>query len=109
MTEVPVVLLVNGGSASAAEIMAGALRDNNRATLVGEKTFGKGSVQQLFGLSGGSAVKITVAHWYTPKGVNITKEGIKPDIEVKQTTEDYNAGRDPQLDKAIEVAKSKAP
>ncbi len=109
MTEVPVVLLVNGGSASAAEIMAGALRDNNRATLVGEKTFGKGSVQQLFGLSGGSAVKITVAHWYTQKGVNITKDGIKPDIEVKQTTEDYNAGRDPQLDKAIEVAKSKAP
>lgn len=107
LTDIPVVVLVNGGSASASEIMAGALRDNNRATLVGEKTFGKGSVQQLFGLSGGANVKITIAHWFTPKGVNISKEGIHPDIEVKQTTEDFNAGRDPQLDKAIETAVSK--
>lgn len=107
LTDIPVVVLVNGGSASASEIMAGALRDNNRATLVGEKTFGKGSVQQLFGLSGGANVKITIAHWFTPKGVNISKEGIHPDIEVKQTTEDFNAGRDPQLDKAIETAASK--
>ncbi len=107
MTNLPVVVLINGGSASASEIMAGALRDNNRATLVGEKTFGKGSVQQLFDLSGGTAVKITVAHWYTPKGVNISKEGVKPDVEVKQSDQDYNAGRDPQLDRALEVIKSK--
>lgn len=107
LTEIPVVVLVNNGSASASEIMAGALHDNNRATLVGEKTFGKGSVQQLFQLSGGANVKITIAHWFTPKGVNISKEGIHPDIEVKQTAEDFNAGHDPQLDKALETAKSK--
>ena len=107
LTEIPVVVLVNNGSASASEIMAGALHDNNRATLVGENTFGKGSVQQLFQLSGGANVKITIAHWFTPKGVNISKEGIHPDIEVKQTAEDFNAGHDPQLDKALETAKSK--
>ncbi len=107
LTDIPVVVLVNKGSASASEIMAGALHDNKRATLLGEKTFGKGSVQQLFGISGGASVKITVAHWYTPNGVNISKEGIKPDIEVQQTTDDFNTGRDPQLQKAIETASSK--
>lgn len=116
MTNIPVIMLVNGGSASASEIMAGALHDNDRATLVGEKTFGKGSVQEIICLSGYSlsntcnedALKVTVAHWFTPNGINISKEGIKPDVEVKLTIEDANAGRDPQLDKALELAKQKA-
>ncbi len=97
----PMVVLVNGGSASASEIVAGALRDNNAAKLLGEKTFGKGSVQEIRQLPSGSQLKVTVAHWYTPDGVNINKEGIKPDTEVKLTTEDYNASRDPQLDQAL--------
>ncbi len=116
LTEVPVIMLVNGGSASASEIMAGALHDNGRATLVGEKTFGKGSVQEVICLSGlslssdckGDSLKVTVAHWYTPKGINISKEGIKPDVEVKLTTEDYNSGKDPQLTKALELAAQKS-
>lgn len=107
MTDIPVVVLINGGSASASEIMAGSLKDNGRATLVGEKSYGKGSVQEMVDLSNGNTLKVTVAHWYTPKGVNITKEGIKPDIEVKNSTEDFNAGTDPQLQKALETAKSK--
>ncbi len=113
MTEIPVIMLINNGSASASEILAGALKDNKRATLVGEKTYGKGSVQEVVCLSGsslfgsdckGAALKVTVAHWYTPDGVNISKEGIKPDTEVKLTNEDYDAGRDPQLIKALELA-----
>ena len=113
MTEIPVIMLINNGSASASEILAGALKDNKRATLVGEKTYGKGSVQEVVCLSGsslfgsdckGAALKVTVAHWYTPDGVNISKEGIKPDTEVKLTNEDYDAGRDPQLAKALELA-----
>ncbi len=99
------VVLINGGSASASEIVAGALQDYGKATLVGKKTFGKGSVQNLEFLSDGSAVKITVSEWLTPKGRQIDKEGITPDIEVDFTEEDYNAGRDPQLDKAIEILK----
>jgi carboxyl-terminal processing protease len=116
MTDIPVIMLINGGSASASEIMAGALHDNNRATLVGEKTFGKGSVQEVVCLNGiglslgndeckGDALKVTVAHWYTPNGINISKEGIKPDVEVKAAAE--NDTSDPQLQKALEVAKSK--
>lgn len=107
MTDIPVVVLINGGSASASEIMAGSLKDNGRATLVGEKSYGKGSVQEMVDLSSGNTLKITVAHWYTPKGINITKEGIKPDIEVKNSAEDFNAGIDPQLQKALETAKNK--
>jgi len=109
LTTLPLVVLINSGSASAAEIMAGALHDHKRATLVGEKTFGKGSVQEIINLGDGSELKITISHWFTPNGVNISKEGIKPDIESKITADDYNAGSDPQLDKAIEVLKSKLP
>lgn len=97
------VVLINEGSASASEIVAGALQDYGKATLVGKKTFGKGSVQNLEPLPDGSAVKITVSEWLTPKGRQIDKKGIVPDIEIDLTEEDYKAGRDPQLDKAMEL------
>lgn len=99
----PVVVLINGGSASASEITAGALQDQGIAKLVGEKSFGKGSVQEIIDLAGGAQLKVTVAHWFTPKGRGIDKKGISPDVEVKMTTEDINAGNDPQLDKAKDL------
>jgi carboxyl-terminal processing protease len=101
----PTIVLINGGSASASEIVAGALRDNHVARLVGEKSFGKGSVQEIKTLPDGAELKVTVAHWYTPDGVNINKAGIAPDVETKLTTEDFNSNRDPQLDKALELLK----
>lgn len=97
----PTVVLVNGGSASASEITAGALHDDHAAKLIGEQTFGKGSVQEIKDLPGGAELKVTVAHWFTPGGINIDKKGITPDQVVKLTTDDYNASRDPQLDAAI--------
>jgi carboxyl-terminal processing protease len=97
---VKTVVLVNGGSASASEIVAGALQDYKAATLVGEKTFGKGTVQKLIALPDGRQLKVTIARWYTPNGKNITAEGISPDKTVKLTTDDINAGRDPQADAA---------
>lgn len=102
----PTVVLINEGSASASEIVAGALKDNNGIKLVGKKTFGKGSVQQLEPLKGGSSLKVTVAKWLTPSGICINSEGIKPDIEVEFTEEDYDSGRDPQMDKAKEILAS---
>lgn len=104
---IPTVVLINEGSASASEILAGALKDNRDLTLIGKKTFGKGSVQQLVDLPGGSSVKITVARWLTPNGNYIMDIGINPDIEVDLTLDDYNNNRDPQLDRAMEVLKEK--
>jgi len=101
------VILINQGSASASEIVAGALRDHGRAILVGDTTYGKGSVQKLENLSGGAELRLTIAHWYTPNGKNITKDGIKPDYEIKMTDEDYNKDIDPQLNKAIELLRKK--
>lgn len=95
------VVLVNESSASASEIVAGALRDHGAAELVGETTFGKGSVQQLLNLSSGATLKVTVARWYTPSGNNISEKGITPDLTVKRTVEDINANKDPQLDAAL--------
>lgn len=103
LSKIPLVILINGGSASASEILAGALRDDRNIQLIGEKSFGKGSVQQLEPLSGGSTLKVTVAKWLTPKGDQISEKGLTPDIEVKMTPEDYEAEKDPQLDKAIEI------
>lgn len=95
------VVLVNGGSASASEIVAGALKDYGAATLVGEKTFGKGSVQKVLNLPEGRILKVTVAKWYTPKDKNINGEGIAPDKMVTLTAEDSNKGLDPQMTAAM--------
>jgi carboxyl-terminal processing protease len=101
-----VVILINEGSASASEILAGALRDNRGTLLIGKKSFGKGSVQELKDLKDKSSLKVTVASWLTPKGEHIAKKGLEPDIEVEITEEDFDANRDPQLDRAIEVLKN---
>ena len=98
------VVLVNGSSASASEIVAGALKDYQAATLVGEKTFGKGTVQKVINLSDDRILKVTVARWYTPQDRNITKEGIQPNQTVKMSSDDNNAGRDPQMVRAKELA-----
>jgi len=101
----PVVVLINKGSASGSEILAGALRDDRGVKLIGETSFGKGSVQELEKLRGGSSLKITIAKWLTPNGDLITGKGLEPDVKVELTTEDAVANRDPQLDKAIEILK----
>ncbi len=101
----PVVVLINQGSASGSEILAAALRDNRGVKIIGESSFGKGSVQELEELREGSSLKVTVANWLTPKGELITDVGLEPDIKIEMTTEDYEQERDPQLDKAIEVIK----
>jgi carboxyl-terminal processing protease len=105
------VVLVNGGSASASEIMAGALKDHGVAKIVGEKTFGKGSVQELVNFDDGSSLKVTVAKWFTPGGINISEQGIKPDVAIAASTSTPKLGKDGkpldvQLEKAIEVVKA---
>ncbi len=105
----PTIVLINQGSASASEILAGALQDYKQATILGEKTFGKGSVQELESLRDGSALKLTVAYWYTPLGRSINEEGIIPDIEVELTEDDYLHDRDPQLDRALLILGGEPP
>lgn len=100
---VPTVVLVDGGSASASEIVAGALQDYNVATLIGEKTFGKGTVQRLVRLENGAQLKVTVARWYTPKGNNITEKGIEPQTVVTLTRDDVQQGNDTQKKAALEL------
>ena len=107
LSSIPTVVLINEGSASASEILAGALHDDLGTTLVGAKSFGKGSVQELEDLGGGSSVKVTIAKWLTPNGDYIMEKGINPDVEVKMTNDDYANNKDPQLDKALELVKQK--
>ena len=101
LADMKTVVLVNGSTASASEIVAGALKDYGKATIIGETTYGKGVVQQLVNLSNGTLLKVTTAHWYTPNGNTINGTGITPDIEVIRTYDDINKNRDPQLDQAL--------
>ncbi len=101
--DVPLVVLINGGSASASEIVAGAIQEQHRGTLIGETTYGKGSVQQTHTLSDGSSLRVTVARWLLPSGRNLDGDGIVPDRVVTLTAEDVDNGRDPQLDAAREL------
>ena len=105
----PTIFLVNGGSASASEILAGAVHDNRKVRLLGEKTFGKGSVQELVEFDRGASLKVTVARWFTPAGINISEKGIEPDIKVELTEEQKkelifgDQAKDPQLQKALDL------
>ncbi len=100
--DVPLVVLVNRGSASASEIVAGAIQESGRGTVLGEQTFGKGTVQIPHALSNGSELRVTIAEWLTPSGKQIDGEGIVPDVYVERTQEDFVDGLDPQLERAIE-------
>jgi len=104
--QLKMVVLVDGGSASASEILAGALSEHGVAKLVGEQTFGKGSVQELIDVTDDTALKITIAQWLTPNGISISKEGLKPDYEVEITEKDLETDRDPQMEKAMEIIKN---
>jgi carboxyl-terminal processing protease len=99
---IKLAVLIDEGSASASEIFAGALHDHGKATLIGEKSFGKGSVQQVFDITNDTSLKITIARWLTPNGISISHEGITPDIVVPLTDADIQAGKDPQLDRAAQ-------
>ncbi len=102
----PIVILMDQGSASASEILAGALRDDRNVELIGTKSFGKGSVQEVVNLRDGSFLKITIAKWLTPKGNSISEVGLNPDVKIDITDQDVQAQKDPQLDKALEIVKS---
>jgi len=101
--QLDLVILIDAGSASASEILAGALSEHGVATLVGSKSFGKGSVQELVGVTGETSLKVTIARWLTPEGNSISQNGLEPDVVVELTQEDFDGGADPQLDKAIEI------
>ena len=102
------VVLVDNGSASASEILAGALKDHSVATVIGTPTFGKGSVQELVRLDGGSSLKVTVARWFTPNGTSISDGGLSPDYIIKRSSEDREAGRDPQKEAALKFLNGEA-
>ena len=102
-SDIKTVVLVNDNTASASEIVTGALKDYGKATVVGETTYGKGVVQAMLNLSGGTTLKVTSAHWYTPNGNTINGTGIEPDHMVINTYDDINHSRDPQMDKALEI------
>lgn len=104
---IPTAVLIDEGSASASEITAGALHDNGAATLFGVKSYGKGSVQQVIQLPGGTELKVTIARWYRPDGQNIDKKGITPEHIVKISDDDIKAGNDPQKDAALQSIKQK--
>jgi carboxyl-terminal processing protease len=106
LLDYPIVVLINQGSASASEILSGALRDNRGVQLIGTKSFGKGSVQQVISLHDGSFLKITIAKWLTPKGNSISEVGLEPDIKIDFTDKDIQDKKDPQLDKALEIIKN---
>src|SRR3989338_538051 len=99
------VILIDKGSASASEILAGALAEHGRAILVGDRTFGKGSVQELVNITSETSLKVTIARWLTPNGLSISQDGIEPKFTVQYSPTDREAGRDPQLEKAIEILK----
>ncbi len=103
------VILIDGGSASASEILAGALSQHGIATLVGTKSFGKGSVQELISITPDTSLKVTIARWVTPNGTNLSAGGLDPDVVVEFTKEQAEKGEDPQLDKAIEIIKAGFP
>ena len=105
--DLQMVILVNGGSASASEILAGALSENGVATLVGTKTFGKGSVQELVKITPETSIKVTIARWLTPKGTSISKTGITPQYVVEFTEADFLDKKDPQMEKAVELLSQK--
>lgn len=102
LPDLPMVVLINGGSASASEITAGALQDHRRAIIIGMQSFGKGTVQEIIDLPGGSALRVTTAKWLTPGGQDLSEKGITPDIIVDRTLEQYRAGEDPQMHAAFE-------
>lgn len=103
----PMVVLIDGGSASASEILSGALKDNHRATLIGSQSFGKGLVQKINALPEGAGLNITISRYLTPNGTDINKKGIEPDVKVAFGEADFRAHRDPQLDKAVDYLKSR--
>ena len=105
LVDMPLIILTNEGSASASEILAGALRDNRHIKFVGDKTFGKGSVQEVQKLYDDSMIKLTIAEWLTPSGVSINENGLEPDYKVEITEADYENKKDPQLEKALEIIK----
>ena len=105
--DVPMAVLVNGNSASASEIYAGAIQDYGIGTIVGTQTYGKGVVQQIFDLGDGTSVKLTIAEYYTPNGRNIDGEGITPDVEVEYEADESNPEADNQLEEAVDVLKEK--
>jgi len=97
------IILINDGSASASEIVAGAMQDNGKAKLVGSQSYGKGSVQEAIKITPDTLLKITVAKWLTPNGTSISEKGLTPDYPVEYTQKDFDAKKDPQLNKAVEI------